>query len=78
MNLTNNDIKRILNEKPNKTVWADADEQRKVLQMHLLGIGLVDYIGKIDGVEKQTLSQLRKKYAKSNRDLIRPFSSSFR
>jgi hypothetical protein len=73
MNLTNNDIKRILNEKPNKTVWEDADEQRKVLQMHLLGIGLVDYIGKIDGVEKQTLSQLRKKYAKSNRDLFARF-----
>lgn len=64
------DIKEILKTKPTASVWTAANSDRKKLQMHLLGVGLKEYITKIDGVESTTLNALRKNYAKSNRDLF--------
>lgn len=70
MILQNADVARILKENPTKQIWEKACHDSKVLQMHLLGIGLQDHIKKIDFLEGDRNFLLRKKYGKTNRDLF--------
>ena len=39
--------------------------------MHIKGIGMDAYLMQIDGFEKAELNILRKKYAKSNKDIFK-------
>lgn len=63
-------IKEILLKNPNKGLIDAAKLNNKKLRMHLYGEGLKHEIHPIDGHEKETLTNLRKKYAKSNKDLF--------
>lgn len=63
-------LKKILLENPTKTLWTSARTEAKLLQMHVLGHGLKEYITKIQGFESTKGERVRKSYSKSNRDLF--------
>lgn len=63
-------IKDIVLNNPNKTLVQAAQKASKKLRMHLYGEGLDGEITCIDSHEKEVLLNLRKKYAKSNKDLF--------
>lgn len=70
MTLTPEQIKTIITTNPNKDLVTKANLNAKKLRMHLYGEGLDGEIKDIDGHEKEELKKLRKKYAKSNKDLF--------
>lgn len=45
-------------------------KQHKLLRMHIYGIGLTDYLTQISGLENTNQIALRKKYARSNKNLF--------
>lgn len=63
-------IKEIVINRPNKALVAAAVEKHKLLRMHMYGDGLKDYITNITGFEEKSLTDIRKKYAKSNKALF--------
>lgn len=70
MILTKTDLAVILKENPTRKIWDEAREQAKRLQMHVLGSGLQAAINRIENLEGDKNYAVRKKYAKSNRDLF--------
>lgn len=70
MILTSSDIKRILKDRPNKAVIEAAKKYNNKMLMHIKGIGLADYIERMEGFERKEILDIRKKYARSNRDLF--------
>lgn len=70
MILTKADLAQIIKENPTRQIWDEARAQAKVLQMHLLGAGLQTAITRIEALEGSRDYGIRKKYAKSNRDLF--------
>ena len=70
MILNKTELKRILLENPTKKIWDSARKDSKSLQMHVLGHGLQEFITKIELHESTKGETVRKKYAKSNRDLF--------
>jgi hypothetical protein len=70
MILTPEQIRNIITTNPNKDLVIKAQQNSKKLRMHLYGDGLDGEIKDIDGYEKPELRALRKKYAKSNKDLF--------
>jgi len=63
-------IKEIILTNPNKSIVDKARLNNKKLRMHLYGEGMDGEISNIPGHEGDELKSLRKKYAKSNRDLF--------
>jgi len=63
-------IQDIILNNPNKDLVTKAKLNNKKLRMHIYGEGLANEIAAIDGHEKEELKNLRKKYAKSNKDLF--------
>lgn len=70
MILSKTDLAAILKENPTRKIWDEAREQARRLQMHVLGAGLEKAINRIENLEGDKNYTLRKKYAKSNRDLF--------
>jgi len=70
MILTDDQLKTILNERPNKKqITAVQDYTRKLL-MHVKGVDLDKYIDKVMAFEKQDVVEIRKKYAVSNKAIF--------
>jgi hypothetical protein len=44
--------------------------EHKKLVMHVHGIGVADYLAKIEGLESEVKKELRKRFARSNKDLF--------
>ncbi|WP_346320777.1 hypothetical protein [Chitinophaga sp. YIM B06452] len=70
MNLKTADIKRIIKERPNRALVDAAQAQAKKLAVHIAGIGMDDYLEKINSFENDDQKRNRQKYAKSNVDLF--------
>lgn len=70
MILQKSDLARIFAENPTRKLWIDSALESTRLQMHVLGIGLQNYIQRIDQHESEKTFQLRKKYGKTNRDIF--------
>jgi hypothetical protein len=81
MTLELNDIEAILRENPNKADVNYAQTTRSELFMHLYGYGLETYLKTINSFENAEQYAVRKKYARSNRDLmarvLRPIDKVF-
>lgn len=81
MILSISDIAKIIKENPHKELIAAAQKQAKELRMHTTGDGLKDEISKISNHEDEDLRDIRKKYARSNKDLfsrlLRPVDKVF-
>lgn len=45
-------------------------KQHRLLRMHIYGIGMIEYLTRISGLENTQQIALRKKYARSNKDLF--------
>ena len=54
---------------------ATLKEEHKILRMHYTGIGMTDYLTRINTLENEAQITLRKKYARSNKDLFANLSS---
>lgn len=81
MILSSTELVTILKNKTyNKQVFA-GKQANKLLQMHLSGIGLNEYIEQVIGFENQQKVAVRKKYARSNKDifarLLRPIDNIY-
>jgi hypothetical protein len=63
-------IKQIILTNPNKAMLDAARVKSKKLRMHIEGEGLDEYIEGMPYFEKAELLKIRKKYARSNRDLF--------
>lgn len=70
MILTGTDIKRILKDRPNRHRIEAAQRYSARMLMHIKGIGLTDYMERLQGFERKEILEIRKKYARSNRDLF--------
>ncbi len=68
--LTSAQVKEILLKRPGKDVVEDAQAMHKKLSMHINGLGLADYIRKIETYERPEHLALRKQYAQSNKALF--------
>ncbi len=75
------EIADIIKRRPNRRLVQQAQDYSKKLTMHMTGIGLDSYLARIDYYEKQVLFDLRRKYARSNKDffarLHRPIDKIF-
>lgn len=67
-------ILQILKDKPNKELVEAAEEMHEKLTVHINGIGLSSYLKRVDTYEKPEQLDLRKQYAKSNKDLFERLS----
>lgn len=70
MILTNQELKRVLAERPYKDIIQAAQKEHKHLVMHNTGVGLDKFIERLDYYEKQKLADIRKKLANSCKDLM--------
>ena len=70
MILSNAEILNILKERPNKDIVDEAQKTAALIRMHVLGIGLDEYIVRINSFENDDQYAVRKKYGRSNRDLF--------
>lgn len=70
MILTEQQIKDIVKNNPNKALVTAGKLYSKKLRAHIYGENIDSDLGTIDGFEKPTLRALRVKYASSNKDLI--------
>jgi len=70
MVLTEQDIIRILKDKPNNAILTSAQTQSKKLSQHITGIKSSDLLTKISGLENEDQIKLRKDYARSNKDIF--------
>lgn len=70
MILTTDQIKEIVIKNPNKALVDKAKTDSKKLRMHIYGENLKTEITSIKGHESNILNDLRKRYAKSNKDLF--------
>ncbi len=70
MQLTRNDIREILLNRPNLKLVTAAQEYTKKLMVHHTGVGLDEYLERIINAEGDKQIAARKKYAKSNKDLF--------
>lgn len=70
MRLTLEDIKRIIIERPNKDLVDAGIKKNKHLRMHMYGHKLENFFSQIEGFEDKPLTELRTKYAKSNKHLF--------
>jgi hypothetical protein len=68
--LTFQQVKEILLNKPNKELVTVAQNMSKKLSTHINGEGLKEYLAQIETYEKPEAVALRRKYAKSNKDLF--------
>lgn len=64
------DIKKILLERPNKKLIDEASKYTRKLMMHMTGVGLKEYIQRIDHFERPGAQEIRLKYTASNKDLF--------
>ncbi|MDH6304620.1 hypothetical protein M2459_001355 [Parabacteroides sp. PF5-5] len=70
MILSTNDILNIIKENPGKNVVGLAQKMRKNLFVHIYGVGMDEYIQKINSFENNDQYIARKKYARSNKDIM--------
>ena len=70
MILTRAEILEILKENPHKEDVKIAQEAQKKLSVHVFGIGMDEYLEKINSFENPDQYKIRKKYARSNKDII--------
>lgn len=63
-------IKDIILNNPNRELIRKGVDYNKKLRMHLYGDGLQEEMSKVEGYETEDLHILRKKYARSNKDLF--------
>lgn len=70
MILTIEQIKGIILNNPNKKLILAAQKASKKLRLHCYGEGLDNEISCIEGHEKENLLNIRKKYAKPNKDIM--------
>lgn len=63
-------IEKIIKENPNKALIDKGKQLNKTLRMHMYGEKIEAELTTIDGYEKESLHQLRLKYARSNRDIV--------
>jgi hypothetical protein len=63
-------IKKILTSDPNKAVIDFAQQMRRDLVVHVFGDGLSDYITQINTFENDYQYNARKKYGRSNKDIM--------
>lgn len=75
------EIQHIIESNPNKLVVAKAQSMRNTLFMHIYGEGMGAYLQKINSFENADQYAVRKKYARSNRDImdriLRPIDKVF-
>lgn len=64
------EIKKILMERPGQKIVEAAEAMHKKLSVHINGIGLADYLEQISTYEKPEALALRRRYARSNKDLF--------
>lgn len=69
-----NQILQIAKDRPNKDLVEAGEEMHEKLSVHINGIGLSSYFKQIETYEKPEQLSLRKKYAKSNKDLFERLS----
>ena len=74
MILTESDIKKIILENPNKALIQAGRLYNKEMRKHLYGENLEAALLTIEGYEKESLRNLRVKYAKSNKDVFNRLS----
>lgn len=67
--ITQDEVLAIL-EAPQRQVICDMQTEHAKLVMHIHGVGVAEYLTKIDGLEDDKKRLLRKKYARSNKDLF--------
>ena len=81
MTLAEQDIKKILEDRPNKPILTKAQGMLRVNSVHVLGVGMDSYIAQINSFENKDQYEARKKYARSNKDLfdrvLRPMDNVF-
>lgn len=70
MILSEQQIKDIITNNPNKELINDATKRSKELRLHIDGDNLSTAIMRVDGFEDLTMNKLRTLYAKSNKDLM--------
>lgn len=70
MILSLEEIKKIIKDNPNREIVDLAVKMQKRLSVHVLGIGVDYYLSKINNFENADQFQVRKKYARSNKDII--------
>lgn len=68
--LSSNQIKEIIIKRPGATLVQEAEKMHKKLSTHINGLGLAEYLDKIETYEKPEALALRKRYARSNIDLF--------
>jgi hypothetical protein len=70
MILSEQQLKDIILKNPNKALVNAGQEYNKKLRMHFYGERLAGELLTVDGFEKESLRNLRVKYARSNKDLM--------
>jgi hypothetical protein len=70
MILNHQQIKDIILNNPNRKLVSEGSQYNKKMRRHLYGVDLAGKLSKIDGFESQSLSELKVKYARSNKDLF--------
>lgn len=79
--LTLAEVSEIILKRPHKELIESGEAMHTKLSMHLNGFGLSEYLTKIETYERIEALNLRKKYAKSNKDLferlLRPVDKVF-
>jgi len=68
--LSSAEIKKILMDRPGAAIVQSAEAMHKKLSVHINGIGLADYLEQVNTYEKPEALALRKRYARSNKDLF--------
>lgn len=71
MILQEQDIVKILKERPSKPLVDKGQQQNVELRRHLYGEDLGAYLTQLDGIEPKGLHKLRVKYVQSNKDLMK-------
>lgn len=70
MILTLPDIVDVLKTNPGAVMLREAREYNKRLRLHMYGEGMEEELANIKGFERDHVADLRRKYAKSNKDLF--------
>jgi len=70
MQLSTSDVKTILQTNPQKKLVEYGQKKNKELRLHMYGDNLETTLTKIKSFENDLLIEVRRKYAKSNRDLM--------
>lgn len=68
--LSSAEIRKILMDRPGAAIVQAAEVMHKKLSVHINGIGLADYLDQINTYEKPEALALRRRYARSNKDLF--------